>query len=56
MKTGYVSEEWARQHHDLWHDKQVAKGKLLDSETRQKHAQDTAPAGASTAHATPARS
>ena len=21
MATGYVSEEWAKQHHDLWYEK-----------------------------------
>ncbi|MBX2885380.1 MAG: formate dehydrogenase subunit gamma [Granulosicoccus sp.] len=35
MKTGYVSEEWAKQHHDLWHEKQVAKGKLVEAESIQ---------------------
>ncbi|MFK7855199.1 MAG: formate dehydrogenase subunit gamma [Granulosicoccus sp.] len=31
MSTGYVSEEWAKQHHDQWHEKAVAKGKVIDS-------------------------
>ena len=30
MSTGYVSEEWAHQHHDLWAAKMVAKGKVID--------------------------
>jgi len=30
MSTGYVSEEWAHQHHDLWAEKMVAKGKVID--------------------------
>ncbi|MBX2839969.1 MAG: formate dehydrogenase subunit gamma [Gammaproteobacteria bacterium] len=29
MATGYVSEEWARQHHDLWFDKMQQEGKVL---------------------------
>ena len=29
MKTGYVSEEWARQHHDLWAENAAAKGKVV---------------------------
>ena len=29
MKTGYVSEEWAHQHHDLWAEKEVAKGNVV---------------------------
>jgi len=29
MATGYVSEEWARQHHDLWFDKMQQDGKVL---------------------------
>jgi len=28
MATGYVSEEWARQHHDLWFDKIEQKGQV----------------------------
>ncbi len=30
MSTGYVSEEWARQHHDLWYEKMARKGKIID--------------------------
>ncbi len=30
MSTGYVSEEWAHQHHDLWAAKMVEKGKVID--------------------------
>ena len=29
MKTGYVSEEWAFQHHDLWAEKEAAKGNVV---------------------------
>ncbi|MFK7995492.1 MAG: formate dehydrogenase subunit gamma [Granulosicoccus sp.] len=29
MKTGYVSEEWAKQHHNIWADKAVANGKVV---------------------------
>ncbi len=29
MATGYVSEEWANQHHDLWFEKMQQKGKVL---------------------------
>ena len=29
MKTGYVSEEWAKQHHNLWADEEVSKGKVV---------------------------
>lgn len=30
MATGYVSEEWAEQHHDIWHAKMVQKGKVVE--------------------------
>jgi formate dehydrogenase subunit gamma len=38
MSTGYVSEEWAKQHHDLWHEKMVDKGKIIEprSASRKK--------------------
>lgn len=40
MSTGYVSEEWAKQHHDLWFDKMEEKGKvLLPGEPRGAQAQ-----------------
>ena len=42
MKTGYVSEEWAREHHQLWYDDIVA-GKV----PAQRSGRDTAPAPAS---------
>ncbi|MFK8082434.1 MAG: formate dehydrogenase subunit gamma [Granulosicoccus sp.] len=29
MKTGYVSEEWAQQHHNIWADEAVANGKVV---------------------------
>lgn len=32
MSTGYVSEEWARQHHDLWYEQMASKGKILEPE------------------------
>ena len=28
MATGYVSEEWAKQHHDLWYEKMAHKGEV----------------------------
>ncbi len=31
MATGYVSEEWAEQHHDLWHAEMVEQGKVIDA-------------------------
>jgi len=34
MATGYVSEEWAVQHHDLWAEKMIAKGKVVDGTNR----------------------
>lgn len=50
MSTGYVSEEWAKQHHDLWHEKMLDKGKVIDpprSASRRKRsaAARTAAAG-----------
>lgn len=30
MSTGYVSTEWAKQHHDQWYDDMVAKGKVIE--------------------------
>lgn len=30
MSTGYVSAEWAKQHHDQWYDKAEARGKILE--------------------------
>jgi len=40
MSTGYVSEEWARQHHDIWFDKMQQQGKvLLPGEPRGAQAQ-----------------
>jgi formate dehydrogenase subunit gamma len=30
MSTGYVSAEWAKQHHDQWYDDVVAKGKVIE--------------------------
>jgi formate dehydrogenase subunit gamma len=40
MSTGYVSTEWARQHHDQWYDKEAAKGKIIEPEAggRTRHA------------------
>jgi len=29
MSTGYVSEEWARQHHDLWYEEMASRGRIL---------------------------
>ncbi len=36
MSTGYVSEEWARQHHDLWFEKMVEKGKVVEPSRGQE--------------------
>lgn len=30
MATGYVSEEWAQQHHDLWFEKMQRDGKIVE--------------------------
>ncbi|MGQ7845096.1 formate dehydrogenase subunit gamma [Granulosicoccus sp. 3-233] len=30
MTTGYVSTEWAKQHHDLWYEKLEAEGKVIE--------------------------
>lgn len=48
MATGQVSEEWARQHHDLWYEEMASRGKVLPPE-------DGAPHGAAAAGASPAR-
>lgn len=32
MSTGYVSAEWAKQHHDQWFDAVEAKGKIIEPE------------------------
>ena len=32
MSTGYVSEEWAREHHDLWFEKMQAKDRVMDAD------------------------
>ena len=29
MSTGYCSEEWAQQHHNLWYDDMAARGKVI---------------------------
>jgi formate dehydrogenase subunit gamma len=42
MKTGYVSEEWARQHHDHWYDEQIEKGKLIDTRNVEEQTPDMA--------------
>ena len=33
MATGYVSAEWAEQHHDLWYEKMAAEGRVLEPVT-----------------------
>ncbi|MFT5893640.1 MAG: formate dehydrogenase subunit gamma [bacterium] len=30
MSTGYVSTEWAKQHHDQWYEESVANGKVIE--------------------------
>jgi len=47
MSTGYVSEEWAEQHHNLWHEKMVAKGKVMGPATPSER--PIAESGATTA-------
>jgi len=32
MATGYVTEEWAREHHDLWFDKMQAQDRVMDAD------------------------
>jgi formate dehydrogenase subunit gamma len=34
MSTGYVTAEWAEQHHDLWYHDQKRKGKVMDRPER----------------------
>ena len=38
MSTGYVSEEWAKQHHNLWYDKAKANGKVIETDDRRQAA------------------
>ena len=45
MATGYVSEEWAIQHHDLWADKMIAKGKVVEPASTVDGEPSTAPTG-----------
>lgn len=47
MKTGYVDEAWAREHHDLWYD-DIRNGKIPAQRTPDKDAKSrpTRPAGA----------
>ena len=44
MKTGYVTDEWAKEHHELWHD-DVQAGKI----PRQRSAAHQGDAAATTA-------
>lgn len=52
MTTGYVSTEWAKQHHDLWYEQMEAEGKVVEADAglSQDGARDgvniTAPASA----------
>ncbi len=32
MATGYVSTEWAKQHHDLWYEEMEAKGRVIEAD------------------------
>ena len=32
MSTGYVSTEWAKQHHDLWYEEMEAKGRVIEAD------------------------
>jgi len=36
MKTGYVSEEWAKQHHDLWAEEAAANNKVVTLDAQSK--------------------
>lgn len=46
MKTGYVDETWAREHHELWYD-DIKAGKIPAQRTPDKSAKRlTRPAGA----------
>jgi formate dehydrogenase subunit gamma len=38
MTTGYVDENWAKQHHDLWYAEVKERGEIVDapSDTAQK--------------------
>jgi formate dehydrogenase subunit gamma len=47
MKTGYVSEGWAKEHHELWHD-DIQAGKIprLRSAEAQAPATNTPPPSA----------
>ena len=38
MATGYVSEEWAIQHHDLWAKKMMDEGKVVEDRSRAARA------------------
>jgi len=43
MASGYVSEEWAVQHHDLWAEKMIAKGKVIEASSGVRADTSTAP-------------
>lgn len=43
MTTGYVSTEWARQHHDLWYEKLEAQGKVIEPEEAPARASGIVP-------------
>ena len=32
MATGYVSTEWAKQHHDLWYEEMEAQGRVIEAD------------------------
>ena len=34
MSSGYVSTEWAKQHHDQWYDEVAAQGRIIEPDTR----------------------
>lgn len=39
MSTGYVSTEWARQHHDQWYEEMVAEGKVIEPDEKSASAE-----------------
>lgn len=38
MKTGYCDSNWAKEHHDLWYEKQLAEGKIEQPQSSKGNA------------------
>ena len=36
MKTGYCDSNWAKEHHDLWYEKQVSAGNVVEQKTNSE--------------------